>query len=362
MRNPGHAFVFRRALTHFMQKNQTNFLTLDTYLATRGTISLDEAAEMCLRILNVLMYCHERNMTHSHLRPDQIVMSDGRPVLIDFSFPIAINGYANGNGNGNGNGKSNAFLELPEYQVNIRVAERNDRVSDITAVAGLFFYTLTREEPGTLKDREGRMPHQRPSVRNKLLEISQNRLFLVNQIFDRAFQWSHAERYQKSQDLIEDLERLKAYSKQELSASSLDELLKGLRSSTQSQTVTPHEMRLQTAFNGLQMVFSELATALEPDFREMEAGYRKEVLRPVYTAFVKFNYRLIPDARLTMRFRLEIVGSELVVSVQVARGEEETVEELFRTEHNAFYDSSPLEKIVRNFLAFNLATLLTAKV
>jgi serine/threonine-protein kinase len=342
-----------------MQKNQTQFLTLDTYLASRGTVSLDEASEMCLRILNVLMYCHDRNMTHSHLRPDQIVMCDGRPVLIDFSFPITMNGHANGNGNGKNN---NSFLELPEYQVNIRVAERNDRVSDVTAVAGLFFYMLTREEPGTLKDREGRMPHQRPSVRNKLMEVSQNKLFLVNQIFDRAFQWSHAERYQTSQDLITDLERLKAYSKAELSASSLDELLKNMRSTNQSQTVTPHEMRLQTAFNGLQMVFSELATALEPDFREMEAGYRKEVLRPVYTAFVKFNYRLVPDARLTMRFRLEIVGSELVVSVQVARGAEETVEELFRTEHNAFYDSSPLEKIVRNFLAFNLATLLTAKV
>lgn len=346
------------ALTSDMPKNQTDFLTLDTYLARKGTVSLDEAVEMSLRILNVLMYCHERNMTHSHLRPDQIVMCEGRPVLIDFSFPIAINGHGNGNGNGNG---SHTFLELPEYQVNIRVAERNDRVSDVTAVAGLFFYMLTNEAPGALKDREGRMPHQRPSVRNKLLDVSGNKLFLVNQIFDRAFQWSHAERYQTSQDLIADLERLKAYNKAELNASSLDELLKSLRSSTQSQTVTPHEMRLQTAFNGLQMVFSELATALEPDFREMEAGYRKEVLRPVYNAFVKFNYRLVPEARLAMRFRLEIVGSELVVSVQVARGSEETVEELFRTEHNAFYDSSPLEKIVRNYLAFNLAQLLAAK-
>lgn len=337
-----------------MPKTHSNLQTLETYLRSKPPIELDEAVEMCLRILNVLEYCHDRNMMHSHLRPDQIVMADGRPVLIDFSFPT--NGHSvNGNGNGNG---SASFLELPEYQVNIRVADRNDRVSDVTAVAGLFFYTLTREAPGMLKDKEGRMPHQRAAMRSRLSEIAEERLFLVNQIFDRAFQWMHTERYQSAQDLISDLERLKSFSKADLTISSLDEILKNMRSSAQSQTVTPLEMRLQTAFNGLQMVFSELATALEPDFREMEAGYRKEVLRPVYTAFVKFNYKLVPEARLTLRFRLEIVGSEIVVSVQVARGHVESVEELFRTDHHSFYDSSPLEKVVRNFVAINLASLL----
>jgi len=336
-----------------MNKNQTDTVTLEQYLAGKGSVKLEEAAEMCLRILNVLEYCHDRNMMHSHLRPDQIVMCDGRPVLIDFSFPI--NGHAEKNGNSN----NGIFLELPEYQVNIRVAERNDRVSDITAVAGLLYYCLTREAPGPLKDREGRMPHQRPTSRAKLVEIASGKLFLVNQIFDRAFQWAHSERYQQAIDLKNDLERLKNYNKSDLNTSNLDELLKAMRTSNQSQTVTPHEMRLQTAFNGLQLVFTELASALEPDFREMEAGYRKEVLRPVYTAFVKFNYRLVPDARLIMRFRLEIVGSEIVVSVQTVKREEESVEELFRTEHNSFYDSSPLEKVVRNFLAINLASLLT---
>ncbi len=333
-----------------MEKSQNQLHTLESFLDENGSVGLDDAVEMCLRILHVLEYCHERNMTHAHLRPDKIVMDEGHPVLIDFSMPL--------NGNSNGNSHP-VFIELPEYQLSIRVAERNDQVGDVTAVAGLFYYMLTRENPGSLKDREGRMPHQRQSARARLQSISNSRLFLVNQIFDRAFQWHFSERYQTAQDLAAHLERLKEYNSSELSSSNLDELLKGMRNTTQAQTVTPHEMRLQTAFNGLQMVFTELASALEPDFREMEAGYRKEVLRPVYTAFVKFNYRLVSDARLTLRFRIEIVGSELVVSVNSDKGGEETVEELFRTEHHSFYDSSPLEKIVRNFLAINLAQLLT---
>lgn len=335
-----------------MQQQHSSLTTLEAFIEGNGPIDLDDAVDMCVRVLNVLQYCHERNMIHAHLRPDKIVMSDGQPILVDFSFPI--NGAFNGAING-------SFLELPEYQVNIHAVERSDQISDITAVAGLLFYALTREAPGALKDRDGRMPHQRPAVRSRLQEVAGSRLFLVNQIFDKAFQWQMKERYANAQELANDLNNVKSYSKAYLAESNLEDLLKAMRSSTQSQTVTPHEMRLQTAFNGLQIVFAELATSLESDFREMEAGYRKEVLRPVYTAFVRFNYKLLSEARLTMQFRLEIVGSEIVVSALVSRGASDGVmEELFRTEHHSFYDSSQLEKTVRYYVAQNLASLIAS--
>ncbi len=327
---------------------KASILTLESFLATNGPVELDEAVDMCLRVLTVLDYCHDLNMTHAHLKPDKIVMSEGMPVLIDFSHPI--NGA---------NGANGHFLELPEYQVNMHMVERNEQVTDVTAAAGLLFYILTQESPGPLKDREGRMPHQKPAIRTKLQLVAQSRLFLINQIFDKAFQWQLKERYQNSQELVADLKKLKAYEKADHSGSSLDELFKSMRTNTQSQTVTPNEMRLQTAFNGLQMVFAELARSLEPDFREMEAGYRKEVLRPVYTSYVRFNYKLLPEARLTMRFRIEIVGSEIVVTAEVERGDFTSIEELFRTEHHAFYDSTQMEKCVRNFVAQNLSSLLT---
>ena len=338
-----------------MQKPRTALLTLESFVASHGPVHLDHALELSLRILSILEYCHERNMIHSHLRPDKIVMDGSQPLLIDFSFPI--NGSANGSANGSLNGN---FLELPEYQLNLHTVERNEQICDVTAVAGLFFYALTGEAPGPLRDREGRMPHQRPAARSRLLGLSGEKLFLLNQIFDKAFQWQLKDRFASARDLADELNRLKNYNKPSLSQESLDELLKAMRSNNQSQTVTPHEMRLQTAFNGLQVVFGVLASALESDLREMEAGYRKEILRPVYNTFVRFNYKLAPEARLTMRFKLEIVGSEIVVTAYVSQeGVQERIEELFRTEHHTFYDSTQLEKTIRAFVAQNLALLIS---
>lgn len=337
-----------------MHGSRTQLSTLEAYLTSHGPAKLDQALEMCLRILTVLDYCHDKNMTHNHLTPDKIVISEGLPVLIDFSFPIK-----NGHGtNGNSDSAKEPFIELPEHQLSLDIVERCNKITDVTAVAGLLFYALTGLAPGPLKDKDGRMPHQRPTARMKLNEVSANKLFMVNHVFDKAFRWQANDRYHSASEFKEDLEKMLSHNPLDTPLASLDEIVNGLRTNTQSQTVTPHEMRLQTAFAGLQVIFAELAHTLEPDFREMEAGYRKEILRPVYTAFIKFNYRLIPDARLVMTFRMEIVGSEIVVTGQVISNGQETVKELFRTEHHSFYDSSALEKSVRNFVAFNIACVL----
>lgn len=338
-----------------MNSAKSKLETLESYLSRNGTVSLDDGIEMAIRILCVLDYCHGRKMTHNNLTPSKIVVSDGLPNLIDFSFPL--NGH-----NGNVT-KIKDFLELPEYQVNLDLGRRNDRVSDITAVSGLLLYCLTGHVPISLKDSDGRMPHQRPEVRASLDTVAGYRSFLLNQVFDKSFQWQQSERFQTAVELMEALNALRNYSPaNSIQPTNLNELINGLRNSTQSQTVTPHEMRLQAAFNGVKTVFSELAANLEADFREMEAGYRKELSKPVYTAFIKFNYRLQPGACLKMTFRMEIVGSEIVVSGAVETKSYGQVEELFRTEHHGFYDSSDLEGAVRKFVAINLAHLLTESI
>ncbi|MBK9143050.1 MAG: hypothetical protein IPM23_11175 [Candidatus Melainabacteria bacterium] len=325
---------------------------LETFLQRNGTVSLDEGIDMAVRILCVLDYCHGRKMTHNNLTPSKIVISDGQPSLIDFSFPI--------NGHKANNTSIKDFLELPEYQVSLDLARRNDTVSDVTAVCGLLLYCLTGHVPGPVKDSDGRMPHQRPDVRAALDRVAGYRSFLINQIFDKAFQWQQSERFQTAIDLMEALSALRNYSPaNSIPPANLTELISGLRSNTQSQTVTPHEMRLQTAFNGLRTVFGEVVRNLEADFREMESGYRKERTKPVYTAFLKLNYRLERDSAVKMTFRMEIVGSEIVVSGAVETSDCGNVEELFRAEHHGFYDSSDLEAAVREFVAVNLARMLT---
>ena len=331
--------------------------TLEEYLSSNGTVSLERAIEMTVRVLSVLDYCHEKHMTHNHLEPDKIVVSDGDPVLIDFSFPLAngLNGSANGV---NGSQKHEQFLELPEDQVSLEYGARNAVIGDVTAAAGLLLYAISGLSPGRLKDENGRMPHQRPEVRARVKSVGGSRAFMLNRIFDKAFKWGASERYQTARSLLDDLADLRAFKPSLLPAASLDDLMKELRSSTQSQTVTPSELRLQTAFNGLVVVFSELASALESDFRQLETGYRKETTGPVYSAFLKLNYKLLDEAELSFNIRIELVGSEIVVTALVNSGGKDMVEELFRTEHHSFFDSSAMEKALRSFLATHLTAVL----
>lgn len=334
-----------------MESAHTTLETLETYLNEKGQITLNDAIAMATRLLTILEYCHSKNMTHNNLSPSKVIVDNGQPALIDFSFPI--------NGHKENGSRIKNFLELPEAQVNLNLGNRNHTVSDTTAVAGLLLFSLTGHVPGLLKDEDGRMPHQRTDVRSKIDHVAGYRSFLINQIFDKAFQWQQSERYQSAREFIVDLNRLKSYKPSALPLKNLEEIVSTIRSDTQSQTLTPIEMRLQTAFNAVRKICGEVATALEEDFREMSAGYKKELSRPVYSAYLKMNYRLDESAGLTLRFRIEIVGAELVVSAEARSDRNELQEELYRTDHYGFQDGSELEHSVREFVASNLAIFLT---
>lgn len=334
-----------------MNAPHTTLETLETYLKENGLVTLNDAIDMAVRILNILEYCHGKNMTHNNLTPSKVVVENGQPTLIDFSFPI----------NGHKESASNLsdFVNLPEFQVNLDLGRRNYTVLDVTAVAGLLLYAITGESPGEIKDENGRMPHQRPEIRQKIDQAAGYRSFLINQIFDRAFQWAQSERYQTCRDLINDLLKLKNYKPSALPLKNLEEIVSSIRSETQSQTLTPLEMRLQTAFSGVKKICSEVVSALEEDFREMEAGYKKEMNRPVYTAYLKFNYRLDGSPGLTLKFKIEIVGAEIVVSAEAFTERQHHQEELFRTEHYGFQDTAEMEHAVREFVAANMALFLS---
>lgn len=326
--------------------------TLETYLSNQGAVSVSEACDMAISVLNILEYCHGRNMTHNNITPAKIIVDKGKPTLIDYSFPINGNNGTNGNGS---NSKTSKFITLPELQIDLDHGSRNNTISDITATAGLVLYALTQETPGELKDDEGRMPHQRPEVRAKIDEAAGYKNFMLNQIFDRAFQWQHKDRYQTSPELIDDLRKLKKYRPRILPVKRLDEIVTEVRSNTQSQTITPIELCLQTALNGVRKICSEVVSALEEDFRELEAGYRKELEKPVYTAHLNLNYDLNKANGLLIEFRIEIVGSEIVVSGCSKLDGEETNEELYRGEHTGFTSSEEMENSVLEFVAANMS-------
>lgn len=337
-----------------MNLEHTTLETLESHLESNGSVALNDAINMALRILSILDYCHSRNMTHNNISPAKVIVDKGEPTLIDFSFPI--------NGHKEAQVDNKEFIVLPEHQISLDIGRRDDTVSDVTCVAGLLLYVLTGQAPLNLKDDEGRMPHQRIDAREKIDKVAGFRSFLINQIFDRAFQWHQSDRYSSSVELIKDLEKLKNYKPSALPAKNLEQIVTSIRSESQSQTLTPLELKLQTAFNGVRKICSEVVHALEEDFRQMDAGFKKEITKPVYSAYLNFNYGLEEEQKLTLEFRIEIVGSELVVSGKSISENHESVEELYRVEHFTFTDSEEMEAPVLEFVASNLATFLSATI
>lgn len=60
--------------------------SLDDYIARKGHLSEKEMLEISNQILDALSYMHSKNMLHLDLKPGNVMMNRGKPVLIDFGL------------------------------------------------------------------------------------------------------------------------------------------------------------------------------------------------------------------------------------------------------------------------------------
>jgi serine/threonine protein kinase len=63
--------------------------TLDSSIAAEGPLPADEAVLLGLQVAAVLRYLHGSGVVHLDLKPSNVCLRDGRPVLIDFGIARA---------------------------------------------------------------------------------------------------------------------------------------------------------------------------------------------------------------------------------------------------------------------------------
>jgi serine/threonine protein kinase len=173
--------------------------TLANWISSNGPMFLESAAACALGMSAVLEYCHGEDVIHRDLKPSNVMLRDNdpaAPVVVDFGLSFNAVPDELGEVTRTGEEIANRFLRLPESWGN------QNTITDITQLAGLFFYMLTGREPHVLLDHDGNPPHRRAEEGPLLrAQVPEERQFLrITSLFDRAFQNTSVERFQSAAD------------------------------------------------------------------------------------------------------------------------------------------------------------------
>lgn len=173
---------------------------LGSWIRGRGPMPAEQAAGCLTRMTEIVAYCHAEGVIHRDIKPGNVMLRacDPRdPVLVDFGLSFSEIPDELGDVTRIDEEVGNRFLRLPEAWSN-----RNP-ISDITQLAGIFFYVLTGLEPHALLDEHGDMPHRRQEGRDTLtaLSLDEGQFARLMFLFDRAFDTVAANRLQSAAEL-----------------------------------------------------------------------------------------------------------------------------------------------------------------
>ena len=173
---------------------------LGRWTREHGPMSIEQAVACLARITEIVAYCHGEDVLHRDVKPGNVMLRDSDPtdpVLVDFGLSFTKAPEELGDVTRFNEEVGNRFLRLPEAWSN-----RNP-ISDVTQVAGIFFYALTVIEPHVLLDQDGNMPHRRRPASEALtaLGVDELRLARLTFLFDHAFHTVATARFQSATDL-----------------------------------------------------------------------------------------------------------------------------------------------------------------
>ena len=120
--------------------------TLRARLTREGQLSVDDAVRIAVGIGNALAFAHTRGVVHRDLKPVNIMLQHGQPVVLDFGIALAMR-----KAGGTRLTQTGMSIGTPQYMSPEQAAgERDvDGRADIYALGALLFEMLTGEVPHT---------------------------------------------------------------------------------------------------------------------------------------------------------------------------------------------------------------------
>src|SRR5581483_3155608 len=165
-------------------------------------LPIDEAIRIASAIASALDYAHRRNVIHRDLKPDNILMLEGQPLVADFGIALAVS-----NAGGGRITQTGLSLGTPQYMSPEQATgDRHlDGRSDIYSLGAVLYEMLAGEPPhigATAQAVIAKVLTDKP----RSLRLARDRVPVhVEQAVDTALAKLPADRFATGQDFIDAL-------------------------------------------------------------------------------------------------------------------------------------------------------------
>jgi serine/threonine protein kinase len=170
----------------------------------KAPMSQNEAARLIHKVADGIAYCHENNVIHRDLKPDNILITqDGQPIIVDFGLALTKDArrvtYAN----------LTPSAGTPDYMAPEQIeGQRGDQRTDLYAVGTMLYELLTGHTPFSgdnyqivmaqhLRGAIPRLDHEKPDVSPQLAAV-----------VTKALQRDPDDRYPTMRAFLHDLDHL----------------------------------------------------------------------------------------------------------------------------------------------------------
>lgn len=315
-----------QGIAKFADSNASQFETAnELYLVTElvvgetlpAPVEIEEASRIVLAVLDALKYCHEREIVHRDIKPDNIVLraQDQQPILVDFglSFNEDVGPSEFDTATAQNIGPRN-FIVLPEQAGGS--SDQRSRVTDITQTVGLLFYMLTKTCPAHLLDQGGQRPHERSAARQALSAYSEHQRTRLKRIFDVGFRTELNERWQSASALQAEIEILltppESQNEEGLESLALKAKEEYIRTPTRIA-----QLQLSKLFNAIQAWFEVSNKTIISTWQDVISASGEHGVNSPATGVLRLAYRYHDklDANVNLRFEISAkrVGSEVQI-------------------------------------------------
>lgn len=188
--------------------------TLTRYVNGKAQ-SIDHSIQIFQQLIQTIGICHNMDIIHRDIKPDNIMISNTNKdiILVDFGIAWCSKDIPEQDMlTEAGQELGNRFFRIPDLMAG---RQKRDCRSDITQAIGVLFFLLTGRAPRILIDENLLSPHKAMADAIPITTTSDNRWSLIERIFEVGFQPSIDLRFQNTNEVLQSIKKIINYSSEE---------------------------------------------------------------------------------------------------------------------------------------------------